>query len=172
MNTSTKILTREALIEKLKDHRARGQSIALANGVFDILHVGHVRYLEAAKKEADILVVAVNSDSSVTPLKGAGRPILPQHDRAILVAALRPVDYVTIFGEPNVENLLHALRPNVHAKGTDYTEANVPERETSKKLGIRTAIVGDPKDHSTRDLIALVREKARIAESRRRRRSS
>lgn len=161
MNTSIKILTRDALIEKLKNHRARGQSVVLANGVFDILHVGHVRYLEAAKKEADILVVAVNSDSSVTPLKGPGRPILPQQDRAILVAALRPVDYVTIFDEPNVESLLHALRPNVHAKGTDYTESNVPERETSKKLRIRIAIVGDPKDHSTRDLISAVRDKAR-----------
>ncbi len=142
------------MIEKLKDHRARGQSVVLANGVFDILHVGHVRYLESAKKEADILVVAVNSDSSVTPLKGPGRPILPESSRATLVAALRAVDYVTIFDEPNVENLLHALRPNVHAKGTDYTESNVPERETSKKLGIRIAIVGDPKDHSTRDLIS------------------
>jgi rfaE bifunctional protein nucleotidyltransferase chain/domain len=158
MNTSTKILTRDTLIQKLRDHRARKQSIVLANGVFDILHVGHVRYLEAAKKEADILVVAVNSDSSVRTLKGPGRPILPEQSRATLVAALRAVDYVVIFDEPNVENLLHALRPNVHAKGTDYSESNVPERETSARLGIRTAIVGDPKDHSTRDLLAQVRK--------------
>jgi len=161
MDTSNKILTRTALRTKLEEHRAHGESIVLANGVFDILHVGHVRYLEAAKKEGDILVVGINADSSVRPLKGPGRPILAEPARAALVAALRCVDYVVIFDEPNVKQLLHDLRPNVHAKGTDYTIDTVPERETSKKLSIRTAIVGDPKDHSTRDLITAVRDKAR-----------
>ncbi len=152
-----KILSREALIERLAEHRRKGERIVLANGCFDILHVGHVRYLEGARREGDVLVVGINADGSVGPLKGPGRPILPETARAQLVAALRVVDYVVVFGEPNVEALLSDLRPHVHAKGTDYTAATVPERETAARLGVRVAIVGDPKDHSTRDLVQKIR---------------
>jgi len=157
MNTRAKILPRDKLARRLDDHRRRGQRIVLANGCFDILHVGHIRYLEGARREGDILVVGVNSDSGAHVLKGPGRPILPELARAELVAALAAVDYVTIFDEPNVEPLLVALRPDVHAKGTDYTSDTVPEREVAARLGIRIAIVGDPKQHSTRDLLAQVR---------------
>lgn len=135
------------------DRRA-GKRIAFANGCFDILHVGHVRYLEGAAREADRLIVAVNDDGSVRELKGEGRPILPADARAELVAALRCVDYVVLFPERSVERLLLALRPDVHCKGTDYTVDTVPERETVRAYGGRIAIVGDPKDHSTRDLLA------------------
>ena len=135
------------------DRRA-GKRIAFANGCFDILHVGHVRYLEGAAREADRLIVAVNDDGSVRELKGEGRPILPANARAELVAALRCVDYVVLFPERSVERLLLALRPDVHCKGTDYTVDTVPERETVRAYGGRIAIVGDPKDHSTRDLLA------------------
>src|SRR5205807_5050517 len=138
----------------------RGHNIVLANGCFDTLHVGHIRYLEGARREGDILIAAVNSDSSVCALKGAGRPILSETARAALVGALRPVDYVLLFSEPNVEALLQDLRPDVHAKGTDYTEESVPERATSARLGIRVAIVGDPKDHSTRSFFDSVRKAA------------
>jgi len=120
--------------------------------------VGHIRYLEGARREGDILVVAVNSDSSVCALKGVGRPILPETARAALVSALRAVDYVLLFSEPNVEALLEDLRPDVHAKGTDYTTESVPERATSARLGIRVAIVGDPKHHSTREFLDSVRK--------------
>ena len=154
----SKIVTQELLIGLLAEHRRRGQKIVLANGCFDTLHVGHIRYLEGARREGDILVVAVNSDASVCALKGPGRPILPETARAALVGALRAVDYVLLFSEPNVETLLKDLRPDVHAKGTDYTKESVPERATSARLGIRTAIVGDPKDHSTRDFIDSVRK--------------
>jgi D-glycero-beta-D-manno-heptose 1-phosphate adenylyltransferase len=154
----SKIVTREMLRELLTEHRRRGQKIVLANGCFDTLHVGHTRYLEGARREGDILVVAVNSDSSVGSLKGAGRPILPEAARAALVGALRAVDYVLVFREPNVEALLAELRPDVHAKGTDYTAENVPERATSDRLGIRIAIVGDAKNHSTREFIDSVRK--------------
>jgi len=153
-----KIVLREKLIALLAPARQRGQRIVLANGVFDTLHVGHTRYLSAAKSEGDLLVVAVNSDSSVRPLKGPGRPILDEQARALLVAALREVDYVVIFPEPNVEKFLEELRPDVHAKGTDYTADSVPERATAARLGIRVAIVGDPKDHSTRDFLNSVRK--------------
>ena len=135
------------------DRRA-GKRIAFANGCFDILHVGHVRYLEGAAREADRLIVAVNDDGSVRELKGEGRPILPADARAELVAALRCVDYVVLFPERSVERLLLALRPDVHCKGTDYTVDTVPEPETVRAYGGRIAIVGDPKDHSTRDLLA------------------
>jgi rfaE bifunctional protein nucleotidyltransferase chain/domain len=138
--------------------RQAGRSIAFANGCFDILHVGHIRYLEGARREGDRLVVAVNDDESVRRLKGPGRPILPLAARAELVAALRVVDYVVAFGEPNVERLLRLIRPDVHCKGTDYTLDNVPERAVMKELGGRIAIVGDPKNHATRDLLARVRE--------------
>src|SRR6202040_1990050 len=132
--------------------------MVLANGCFDTLHVGHVRYLSGAKAEGDLLVVAVNSDSSARPLKGPGRPILDEQARALLVAALRDVDYVVIFPEPNVERLLEELRPHVHAKGTDYTADSVPERAVAARLGIRVAIVGDPKDHSTREFLQSLRK--------------
>jgi len=154
----SKIVTRDGLRELLAEHRQRGQKIVLTNGCFDTLHVGHTRYLEGARREGDILVVAVNSDSSVCALKGPGRPILPETARAALVGALRSVDYVLLFSEPNVESLLQDLRPDVHAKGTDYTAETVPERATSARLGIRVAIVGDPKDHSTHDFLDSVRK--------------
>ena len=154
----SKIVTQERLIGSLVEHRRRGQKIVLANGCFDTLHVGHIRYLEGARREGDILVVAVNSDSSVCALKGVGRPILPETARAALVSALRAVDYVLLFSEPNVEALLEDLRPDVHAKGTDYTTESVPERATSARLGIRVAIVGDPKHHSTREFLDSVRK--------------
>jgi len=153
-----KIVPREKLVALLAAPRQRGQRIVLANGVFDTLHVGHVRYLSAAKSEGEILVVAVNSDSSVRPLKGPGRPILDEQARALLVAALRDVDYVVIFPEPSVEKLLEELHPHVHAKGTDYTPDSVPERAVAARLGIRVAIVGDPKDHSTRSLLDTIRK--------------
>ena len=136
--------------------RAEGASLALANGCFDILHVGHVRYLEAAAQEADLLVVAVNADASVRSLKGAGRPVLDEQARATLVAALWCVDLVVIFAEPTVTLVLDALRPDVHCKGTDYTVESVPERAFVASYGGRTAIVGDPKDHSTRDLLGRI----------------
>ena len=155
------ILTRDALVNRLRDERAAGRTIAFANGCFDILHVGHVRYLEAAAREADLLVVAINDDASVAALKGANRPILAAEHRAELVAALRSVDFVVVFPEPTVAPLLDALRPDVHCKGTDYSVDTVPERETVKAYGGRIAIVGDPKNHSTRDLLARIASSAR-----------
>jgi rfaE bifunctional protein nucleotidyltransferase chain/domain len=150
------VLGRAALVERVARERAAGRTIAFANGAFDLLHVGHVRYLESAAAEADVLVVAVNDDDSVRGLKGEGRPIMTAADRAELVAALRCVDCVVVFPEPTVGPLLEALRPDVHCKGTDYTVDTVPEREIVKAYGGRTAIVGDPKDHSTRDLLARI----------------
>ena len=155
-----KILSRDELAACLAEHRRRGQRVVFANGCFDMLHVGHVRYLEGARREGDVLVVGVNADSSARPLKGPGRPVLPEAARAELVAALRAVDYVVIFSEPNVEALLAALRPDVHAKGTDYTAESVPEREAAARLGVRVAIVGDAKDHSTRELLDKIRRLA------------
>jgi rfaE bifunctional protein nucleotidyltransferase chain/domain len=151
-----KVVDRDALVQRAASERDAGRTIAFANGCFDLLHVGHVRYLESASREADILVVAINDDASVRELKGPGRPILSAADRAELVAALRCVDYVVIFSEPTVGPLLDALRPEVHCKGTDYTVESVPEREIVKAYGGRTAIVGDPKDHSTRDLLSRI----------------
>jgi rfaE bifunctional protein nucleotidyltransferase chain/domain len=151
------VLSRDDLVRAVEADRARGRTIAFANGCFDLLHVGHVRYLQAAAAEADRLVVAINDDASVALLKGRGRPILAEQDRAELVAALRGVDYVVIFPEPTVTPLLLALKPDVHCKGTDYTADTVPERETVRAYGGRVAIVGDPKDHSTRDLLARIR---------------
>lgn len=153
-----KIVSRERLVEILAKEKHNGRHIVFANGCFDTLHAGHVRYLEGARQEGTVLVVGVNADSSVRDLKGSGRPILDENTRAQLVAALRVVDYVVIFSEPNVEALLEELRPDVHAKGTDYTAENVPERATADRLGIRVAIVGDAKDHSTRDLLASIRK--------------
>jgi rfaE bifunctional protein nucleotidyltransferase chain/domain len=154
----SKIVTRKSLRGKLAEHKNRGQRIVFANGCFDMLHVGHVRYLEGARREGDVLVVGVNSDASVSALKGPGRPILDENARTRLVAALRPVDYVLLFSEPSVESFLEDLRPDVHAKGTDYTTETVPERATANRLGIKIAIVGDPKEHSTRDLLESVRK--------------
>lgn len=154
----SKIVSREQLLEQVASHTGCGQRVVLANGCFDILHVGHIRYLEGAKKEGDVLVVGVNGDSSVCELKGPGRPILDENARGQLVASLRAVDYVVIFDEPNVEALLEFLRPDVHAKGTDYSADTVPERATAARLGVRVAIVGDPKDHSTREFLENVRK--------------
>ncbi len=157
------ILSRNELALRVGRDRAAGLSAAFANGCFDLLHVGHVRYLEASAAEGDRLIVAINDDESVRRLKGEGRrgkgdgrPILAVADRAELVAALRCVDYVVIFPEPTVGLLLHALKPDVHCKGTDYTLDTVPERDIVKSYGGRIAIVGDPKDHSTRDLLTRI----------------
>ncbi len=151
-----RILSRDELATRVAADRAAGLTLAFANGVFDLLHVGHVRYLQAASTEGDRLIVAINDDESVAALKGPGRPILRAADRAELVAALRGVDYVVIFSEPTVTPLLLALKPDVHCKGTDYTADSVPERDTVRAYGGRIAIVGDPKDHSTRDLVARI----------------
>jgi len=157
MDTRNKILSLGPLALKLTEHKNRKERIVLANGCFDVLHVGHARYLEAARREGDVLVVAINSDHSVRSLKGEGRPILSAEARARLVAGLAAVSYVVIFEEPDVAGLLSILGPDVHAKGTDYTADTVPERETARRLGVRIAIVGDPKQHSTRDLLARLR---------------
>jgi rfaE bifunctional protein nucleotidyltransferase chain/domain len=152
------VLSDAELIEAVARERAAGRSIAFANGCFDLLHVGHIRYLQAAAAEADRLVVAVNDDRSVAGLKGEGRPILPADDRAELVAALRGVHYVVVFGDANVERLLRLIKPDVHCKGTDYTVESVPERAVVAGYGGRTAIVGDAKTHATRDLLARIRD--------------
>jgi rfaE bifunctional protein nucleotidyltransferase chain/domain len=157
-SAQSKIIDRKSAIETVARHQRQGKSVVLANGCFDTLHVGHVRYLTGAKREGDVLIVAVNSDVSVGCLKGSGRPILDEQARAQLVAALRDVDYVVVFPESDVAPLLEELRPNVHAKGTDYTAETVPERATSARLGIRVAIVGDPKDHSTRGFLESIRK--------------
>ena len=153
-----KIVSRDRLLALVHADRAAGRTIAFANGCFDLLHVGHVRYLQAAAEEADRLIVAVNDDAAAAR-KGPGRPILMAAERAELVAAVRGVDYVTIFPEPTVAPLLTLLKPDVHCKGTDYTVETVPERETVLAYGGRIAIVGDPKDHSTRDLIGRIRSR-------------
>src|SRR5438309_8184871 len=147
------ILGRDALVARVTAEKEKGRKIVLANGCFDVLHAGHVRYLEGARSLGDLLVVAINSDDQVARLKGQGRPILPERDRAEIVASLEPVDLVTIFDEPTVTELLLATRPDIHAKGTDYTEETVPERDVVRSFGGRVRIVGDPKDHSTSELI-------------------
>ena len=151
-----KILSEEELVDAVARDRAEGRTIAFANGCFDLLHVGHLRYLQAAAEEGDRLVVAVNDDRSVAALKGDGRPILPAADRAELVAALRPVDYVVVFGDATVERLLLRVKPDVHCKGTDYTVDTVPERAVVASYGGRTAIVGDSKRHATRELLKRI----------------
>ena len=151
-----RIVTDATIVALVEADRREGRTVALANGCFDVLHVGHVRYLEGARREADRLVVAVNDDASVRQLKGPGRPILHAAARAELVAALRAVDYVVIFGEATVQRLLGLIEPDVHCKGTDYTVDTVPERDTVRGYGGRIAIVGDAKDHSTRDLVERV----------------
>jgi rfaE bifunctional protein nucleotidyltransferase chain/domain len=157
MDTREKILSRDGIREVIEEHHRAGKKIVFANGIFDLLHVGHVRYLQGARAEGDVLVVGVNSDSSARQLKGEGRPILTERARAALVAALAAVDYVVIFDELDVKPLLREFQPDVHAKGTDYTPETVPERDLAALLGIRVAIVGDPKQHSTRDLLARLR---------------
>jgi rfaE bifunctional protein nucleotidyltransferase chain/domain len=151
------VLNEPDLVDALHAERAHGRTVAFANGCFDVLHVGHVRYLADAKAQADRLIVAINDDASVEGLKGPGRPILSAADRAEMVAALESVDYVVLFADPDVNRLLRLLKPDVHCKGTDYTEDTVPERDTVLAYGGRIAIVGDPKDHSTRDLLARLR---------------
>lgn len=148
------ILSREELAQRVNADRENGSRIIFANGCFDVLHVGHVRYLAGARALGDVLVVGVNSDAQVARLKGAGRPVLPAEERAEIVAALESVSYVTVFDEPTVEQLLLALKPDVHAKGTDYTEDSVPERDVVRSYGGKVAIVGDSKDHSTSEILA------------------
>jgi rfaE bifunctional protein nucleotidyltransferase chain/domain len=150
------VVSEAELVEAVARDRADGRTMAFANGCFDLLHVGHVRYLQGAAAEADRLIVAVNDDRSVAGLKGQGRPILTASDRAELVAALRGVDYVVVFGDPNVERLLMLVKPDVHCKGTDYTVETVPERAVVLSYGGRTAIVGDPKSHATRERLARI----------------
>lgn len=151
-----KILTRRRAEELARQARQQGRTVVLANGVFDLLHVGHVRYLWAAKQLGDVLFVGVNSDASARALKGPGRPLVPEAERAELLAHLASVDYVVIFPETTVVELLRALKPHVHAKGTDYTAETVPEREVVAAWGGRTAICGDPKEHATTDLVATI----------------
>lgn len=151
-----KILTREELVARAAQWRGAGERIVLANGCFDLLHVGHVRYLRAARQLGQRLVVAVNDDGSVRALKGEGRPLMPAEERAEILAALADVDAVTIFPEPDVRALVRALRPDIHAKGTDYTAESVPERDTVVECGGRVAIVGDPKEHSVTEVISRV----------------
>ena len=151
-----KLVPRAAVVALGERLRKSGRQVVFANGCFDIFHVGHVRYLEGARQQGDSLVVGVNSDHSVRQLKGEGRPLLPEEARAELLAALECVDYVVIFDDLTAENILRDLTPDVHCKGSDYTEATVPEREVVKSWGGRVVIVGDPKDHSTRDVLARI----------------
>src|SRR5438034_5083300 len=152
----TRILERGDLLAVAKAAKRKGTRIVLANGCFDVLHVGHIRYLEAAKALGDLLIVGVNSDKQTRRLKGDGRPLVPQDQRAQIVSALDAVNFVTIFEEPTVKELLLAIKPDVHAKGTDYTEDMVPERDVVRSFGGRVAIVGDPKNHSSSEIIDKV----------------
>jgi rfaE bifunctional protein nucleotidyltransferase chain/domain len=155
--SSSKVGSLDEVRRRVELARREGRSIALANGCFDVLHVGHVRYLAGAKAEADVLVVGVNGDESVRRLKGPGRPVLLAEDRALLVAAFKAVDHVVVFAEDDVRTLLDVLRPDVHCKGTDYTAETVPERDVVRSYGGRIAIVGDPKRHDTRAILEKVR---------------
>ena len=148
-----KILARDELRRRVAQWRAQGEPIILANGTFDLLHVGHIRYLHAAKDLGGRLVVAVNADASVRALKGEGRPLMPDQERAEILAALADVDAVTVFNEPDVRAVIREIRPDIHAKGTDYTAATVPEADVVRACGGRIAIVGDPKNHSATDII-------------------
>jgi rfaE bifunctional protein nucleotidyltransferase chain/domain len=156
VTAASRILDRNRLIARVAIARKHGARIVLANGCFDILHVGHIRYLEGAKALGDVLVVGINADEQVRAQKGEGRPVLPERERAELIAAIRAVDFVTIFPEPTVEQLLLSIRPDIHAKGTDYTEETVPERDVVRSYGGRVAIVGDPKDHSSTEMVRKV----------------
>ena len=157
-SATARILERCDLAAVVKTAKREGSRIVLANGCFDVLHVGHIRYLEAAKALGDLLIVGVNSDEQTRRLKGDGRPLVSQDQRAQIISALEAVDFVTIFDEPTVEQLLLALKPDVHAKGTDYTEDTVPERNVVRSFGGRVAIVGDPKNHSSSEIIDKVDE--------------
>lgn len=152
-DNSGKIVKEKILEEVVLKARSKNKVIIFANGCFDLLHVGHVRYLNAAKVLGDILIVAINSDQIVRQIKGDNRPLTPENERAEIIAALACVDYVTVFDTPTVTELLLLLKPDIHAKGTDYTLESVPEREIVKSYGGRVAIVGDPKDHSTTEII-------------------
>jgi rfaE bifunctional protein nucleotidyltransferase chain/domain len=156
VSAASRILERNRLIARVAIARKHGARIVFANGCFDLLHVGHVRYLEAARGLGDLLVVGVNGDAQVRRLKGEGRPHVPERERAEVVASLRAVDYVTVFHEPTVAELLLSLRPDIHAKGTDYTEESVPERDVVRSYGGRVQIVGDPKDHSSTEMLKRV----------------
>ena len=156
--THEKVLLLEDLLEKLRAPRAAGRTVVLANGLFDILHVGHLSYLESAAAEADLVVVGINSDDSARRLKGPSRPVTPEAERARLVAGFACVDYVTIFRGLNVETLLRDLRPDVHCKGTDYTTETVPEKDVARDIGARIAIVGEAKSHSSREIIDRLRK--------------
>lgn len=152
----SKIVSREELKRRVAAWRHAGEKVVMANGCFDVLHVGHVRYLKAAKDLGGRLIVAVNADASVRGLKGDGRPVMPENERAEILAALEPVDAVVIFSEPNVRALLDEIRPDVQAKGTDYTTESVPERDVVASYGGHVAIVGDPKDHSATGIIEQI----------------
>ena len=152
------ILSREEMLREVARARSAGRSIAFANGCFDLLHVGHVRYLQAAAEQADELIVGVNADATVRQLKGAGRPMQPEDERAEIVAAIRGVSHVILFAERDVAALLRAIRPDVHCKGTDYTADTLPERDVAREVGARIAIVGDPKTHASSEIIGRLRE--------------
>jgi rfaE bifunctional protein nucleotidyltransferase chain/domain len=154
--SSAPILSRQALLDAVEADRRLGKTIVLTNGCFDLLHVGHIRYLQAAAAIGDILITAINSDAQVRALKGEGRPAMPENERAELISALRFVDYVTVFNEPTVTELILAIKPDFHAKGTDYTAETVPEREIVRAVGGKVVIVGDPKDHSSTELIQQI----------------
>jgi rfaE bifunctional protein nucleotidyltransferase chain/domain len=151
-----KLVTLQEAVEIVQQNQAKGRIVVMANGCFDLLHVGHIRYIEGARAEGDVLLVAINGDESVRRLKGSNRPLMPDYERAEIITALEKVDYVLVFNHDTVDDILKTLRPDVHAKGTDYTVENVPERETVLAYGGRIAIVGDPKDHSTRDFLKQI----------------
>jgi D-glycero-beta-D-manno-heptose 1-phosphate adenylyltransferase len=156
---AARIVGEDELLRRVEEARREGRTVAFANGCFDILHVGHLRYLEGAAAQGDLLVVGVNADESVRNLKGEGRPLMPAEERSELIASLVWPDYVIVFDEPSPLSLIRRLRPEVHCKGTDYSEESVPEGEAVKSYGGRVAIVGDPKDHSTSELIEKVRSR-------------
>lgn len=159
-----KLYTLSQLKKIIQEHKKRGQKVVLANGCFDLIHVGHIRYLKESKKKGDILVLALNSDSSIRKLKGEGRPILNQKERADITSSFYFIDYITFFDEPNVEKILLALKPDIHAKGSDYTEETVPEKETVKGYGGTIAITGGPKIKSTSQLIKEIASKIKDRE--------
>lgn len=159
-----KLYTLSQLTRIIQEHKKRGQKVVLANGCFDLIHVGHIRYLKESKKKGDILVLALNSDSSIRKLKGKGRPILNQKERAVIASSFYFIDYITFFDEPNVEKVLLALKPEIHAKGSDYTEETVPEKETVKGYGGTIAITGGPKIKSTSQLIKEIASKIKDRE--------
>jgi len=154
-----KIMTLDETKQAVETERAAGRRVVMANGCFDLLHGGHVSYLDDSKAQGDFLVVGLNSDVSVRGLKGEGRPVIPEGERAELLAAMTPVDAVVLFDEPNCENLLETLRPDVHSKGTDYTIDTVPEKEANERLGIETYIAGAPKQNASKDIVKTILER-------------